>query len=198
VGDDDWLAPTYVSRCLEAFAEDSRLILVTTQMNYTAPNDVTYTHPYHGTALRSSDPIERLGEFVRLLVDGMAIDPLYGLVRRAPVAATSRRHVICEDQIFATKLLLMGPWGHVPEVLAHRHVANRPLPVLARRLGVPVWQAYFDTAVQCFEMLRVVEDADLTHSQRWLARLAVARTYVGRHYRKLSDRRPWLMRSPAP
>ena len=195
VGDDDWLAPTYVSRCLKAFADDSRLILVTTQMIYTGPDGVTYTHGYHGTALRSSDPIQRLWEFVTLLVNGMVIDPIYALVRREPVAAISRRNLICEDQVFATKLVLTGPWDHVPQVLAHRHVKKLPLPALARRLGVPVWQAYCDTGVQCLEMLRVVHHARLTPSQRRRARAAVAMMYLGRNYRKLTQRGRRLMRS---
>jgi glycosyltransferase involved in cell wall biosynthesis len=188
VGDDDWLAPRYVSRCLEAFANDSRLILVTTQMDYTGPDGVRYTHPYHGTALRSDDPIERLKEFAALLVYGMVIDPLYGLMRREPVVAIARRNHICEDQVFATKLLLMAPWDHVPEVLAHRHLRSLSLRALARRLDVPSWQAYFDTSVQCREMLRVVREADLTPSQRRRALATVAATYVGRHYRKLTHR----------
>src|SRR5438046_1239310 len=29
IGDDDWMAPDYVSRCLETFAEDERRVLVT-------------------------------------------------------------------------------------------------------------------------------------------------------------------------
>jgi glycosyltransferase involved in cell wall biosynthesis len=189
VGDDDWLAPTYVSRCLEAFAGDSRLVLVTTQMKYTGPDDASYTHAYHGSALRSDDPIKRLVEFSTLLVNGMVVDPLYALVRRERVAAISRRNSICEDQIFATKLLMTGPWGHVPEILAHRSVGKHPLPALARRLGVPVWQAYFDTSVQCVEMLRVIHDAKLTPSQRRRARIAVAMTYLGRSYRNLTHRR---------
>jgi glycosyltransferase involved in cell wall biosynthesis len=35
IGDDDWLAPQYVSRCVETLAGDPRLILVTTQIDYT-------------------------------------------------------------------------------------------------------------------------------------------------------------------
>ncbi len=104
------------------------------------------------------------------------------------VADIPRRNMLCEDEIFATKLLLTAPWGHVPEVLAHRLVTPIPLPALARRLGVPTWQAYFDTALQCRGMLRAVGDADLTPSQRRRARAAVARVYVGRHYRRWSHR----------
>ena len=56
VGDGDWLYPRYVSRCLEAFATDDRLILVTTQLAYRGPDGVTQTATYDGTALRFGRP----------------------------------------------------------------------------------------------------------------------------------------------
>jgi glycosyltransferase involved in cell wall biosynthesis len=188
MGDDDWLAPRYVSRCLEAFTDDSRLILVTTQINYTRPDGTTYTYPYCGTTLRSNDPIERLDEITSYLADGMPIDPLYGLMRRAPVATIARQKMIREDEVYAAKLALAGPWGHVPQVLMHRHLKYERLTVLARRLGVPVWQAYVPTALQCREMLRWIHNGDFTPLQRRRARVAVARMYVRRHYLTLTRR----------
>ena len=52
-----------------------------------------------------------------------------------------------EDQVFATKLALAGPWGHVPEVLARRHWKDEPASALARTLDVPAWQTHFRTAL---------------------------------------------------
>ena len=60
VGDDDWLAPNCVSRGLDAFAADDRLILVTSQLEYTGPDGLTQTATYDGTALGSDDPVTRL------------------------------------------------------------------------------------------------------------------------------------------
>jgi glycosyltransferase involved in cell wall biosynthesis len=59
IGDDDWLAPTYISRCLAEFADDSRLTLVTTQIDYVRPDGTTYTLRTPGTTFRSNDPIQR-------------------------------------------------------------------------------------------------------------------------------------------
>ena len=39
--------------------------------------------------------------------------------------------------MFATKLALAGPWGHVPEVLARRNWKDEPASVLARTLDLP-------------------------------------------------------------
>src|SRR5262249_14296295 len=91
LGDDDTLAPRYVSRCLEAFAEDSRLILVTTQINYSKPDGTTTpTSPLTSTVLESNDPVERFAAITEYLADGMMVDPLYGLIRREPVVSIVR------------------------------------------------------------------------------------------------------------
>jgi glycosyltransferase involved in cell wall biosynthesis len=189
VGDDDWLAPNCVSRCLEVFAADDRLILVTMGVAFVGADGVTATADYRGSALASDDPIERFTEMLRLLNDSyLLIDPLYGLMRRATVAAIPRRNMLREDQIFAAKMALAGPWGHVHEVLGRRGWRDETRPALARRLGVPVWTARAATALQGRELLRWLRDADLDPVQRRRARAAVARWYVGRQQRTMANR----------
>jgi glycosyltransferase involved in cell wall biosynthesis len=185
IGDTDRLAPDYVSRCLAAFAEDSQLILVTTQIRYIGPDGTTRTYPYFGDALRSTDPVDR---FCGFLSCGMALDPMYALIRREAVISIPRQNMIVEDEVYATKLAMVGPWGHIPEVLADRHYEPTRLSASARKLGVPAWQAYFSTTLQCQEMLRLIRDTDLTPSQRRRARAAVARMYIARHYRRVTHR----------
>lgn len=197
LGDDDWLAPSYISRCLDIFAEDSRLILVTTEINYIKQDGTTYTSPVCGTTLLSDDPIERFEMITSFLVNGMPIDPLYGLMRRAEVATIARRNMICEDEVFAAKLALAGPWGHLPQVLMHRHLRNDRLSVLARRLDVPVWQAYLPVVLQCREILCSIRNMGFTSFQLRRARIAVARMYLGRHYLKLTRRLEKLIRMAA-
>ena len=141
--------------CLREFAEDPRLILVTTQLTYAGPDGDTQTARYDGTALRSADPVDRFTELLRLLNEShLLIDPLYAMVRRAPVAAIPRRNMLHEDQVFAVKLALAGPWGHVPEVLAHRGWKHDRIKDIARRLDVPAWQSHFANTLQCREILR--------------------------------------------
>jgi glycosyltransferase involved in cell wall biosynthesis len=181
VGDDDWLDPRCVSRCLEAFATDDRLILVTNQMEYIGPDGRTETAAYDGPELGSDDPVTRFTEMLRLLHEShLLIDPLYGLFRRETVVRIERRNMLNEDQVFATRLALAGPWGHVPEVLARRNWKCEPLSILARQLDVPLWQAHFANTLQCREMLRWLDECDLDQQQRGRARLAVARMYTRR------------------
>jgi glycosyltransferase involved in cell wall biosynthesis len=195
VGDDDWLAPNYVSRCLAVFADDSRLTLVTTQIEYVRPDGTAYTLPYSSTAFRSDDPIQRFESLLAGLNDGsFAFDPLYGLTRRSTLTGIARRKVIREDEVFAAALALAGPWGHVPEVLARRKVSSNSLPALARRLGAPVWHAYVPTTVQSWELLRMLRAREMTQEQRWRARRAVGRFYVRQSYRTLRQRMGRLMK----
>ena len=187
ISDDDILEPRYVSRSLEAFSNDDRLVLVTTQISYTGDDGVSQTAAYEGAQLRSDNPLERFMEMLRLLNEShLMIDPLYALLRRTPVASISRRNMLREDEVFATKLALAGPWGHVAEVLAHRTRKQETLFALARRLGVPAWQAWFATTLQCYEIRRWVSDPrltpELTDRQRHEACAAVRAMWMRRQW----------------
>lgn len=181
IGDDDRLEPGFVTHCLEVFAADPRLILVTTGISYTGPGGEPASATYPGTALGSDDPVERLSEMLRLLnASHLLIDPLYGMVLREPVAALPRRNMLREDEVFATKLALAGPWGHTPEILAHRVWKHEPPGVIAPRLGVPAWQSHFANTLEAREMLRWLPEAGLSDEQRRRARAAVRDMYLTR------------------
>ncbi|MGJ6968205.1 glycosyltransferase family 2 protein [Streptosporangium sp. G11] len=181
VGDDDRLEPTCVSRSLQAFAEDDRLVLVTTQVAYTGPDGTVTTAPLGRSGLASDDPVERFAEMLRLLNEShLLIDPLYGTLRRDPLARIPRRNMLREDEVFAAKLALAGPWGHVPEVLAHRNWKHDSLSAIARRLDVPPWRARCSTLLQCAELFRWLRGAGLTADQHRRARAAVLGMYARR------------------
>lgn len=190
IGDDDWLAPGYLSRCLAVLAEDPRLILVTTQQLYVSPDGMSRTLPYCRTELRSPQPDVRFAEMLRLLTEShLLLDPLYGLMRLPVVRRIPRRNMLREDETFAAMLALAGPFGHVSEILARRR--TRPftrLPVIAERLDVPRWHARIATALQCRVLLHAVEQAGLDPGQRRRARAAVARLYLRRHLRTAINR----------
>ncbi|WP_043630994.1 glycosyltransferase family 2 protein [Nonomuraea candida] len=193
IGDDDRLDPACLSRAMAAFAADERLVLVTTQVAYTGPDGVTRTAAYDGEGLRSDDPLVRLGEWLRLLNESpLLMDPLYGLLRRAPATGIPRRNMLREDEIYATKLALAGPWGHVPEVLAHRTTGIERIGQVARKLDVPSWQSRLSNTLQLRELLRWVGDPErvpgLTPAQRRRARAAVVRMYARRQRRTVARR----------
>ncbi len=201
IGDDDRLEPDFASRCVKVFAEDPRLILVTTGISYTTPDGAVQTGGYPGAALGSDDPVDRFVEMLRLLnTSHLMTDPLYAMMRRDVVAAIPRRNILHEDEVFATKLALAGPWSHVPEVLAHRHWVDDPVPVLGRRLGVPMWQWRMRNGLQAIETLRWLRQAErtghleLTIEQRRRARAAVYRWYLTRQSKLVRRRSRKLIR----
>jgi hypothetical protein len=190
IGDDDWLAPDFASRTLECFAEDQRRLIVTTRIAYTGPDGVTSSdQSYDGAPMASPDPVERFAELMRLLNESyLLVDPLYAMVRREPVAAIPRRNMLREDEIFASKLALAGPWGHVPLILGGRKIKVERMRQLARRLEVPAWRAHLATTLQCQEMLRWVSQSELTSRQKRNARAAVCRMYLRRQARTCMHR----------
>jgi cellulose synthase/poly-beta-1,6-N-acetylglucosamine synthase-like glycosyltransferase len=191
IGDDDWLAPDFVSRTLECFVEDERRLIVTTQVAYTGPDGVTRSDTsYDGSRMASLDPVERLREIMRLLNESyLLVDPLYALVRREPVAAIPRRNMLREDEVFATKLALAGPWGHVPRLLARRNTkAPERMPQIARTLEVPGWQAHIATTLECREILGWIGQSEFTKDQKRQARTAVARMYLRRQNKTYARR----------
>jgi glycosyltransferase involved in cell wall biosynthesis len=184
IGDSDWIAPQYLTRLLDVYAHDDRLILVTSRLEYELESGERASAPYHGTELAADDPSVRFVEMLRLLNDSyLTIDPMYGLFRRSALLSVPRRNMMREDQIFAARYALAGPWAHVNDLLAGRGWTDDRRPQLARRLGVPAWQARMATVHQCRELLRSLDEADLEPAQRRRARAAIGRLYLGRKRR---------------
>ncbi|GIH91026.1 glycosyltransferase family 2 protein [Planobispora siamensis] len=180
-GDDDRLEPSCISRSLRPFAEDERLILVTSQTAYTDAGGVTRTMPYTGTGLGSDDPVTRMAEMMRLHTQTyLLLDPLYGVIRRALLTRIPRRNMLREDEVLAIKLALAGPWSHVPEILSHRNVHHRRLSALVPHLEVPRWTARFATTLQYREVLQWLPEAGLGPRDLRRARAVVLSMYVRR------------------
>src|SRR5690606_17721281 len=183
IGDDDWLTPTYVARCVAVLEEDPGLILVTTQQGHVGPDGTVLTARFDAGRLRSARAVDRFAEMLRLLNESpLLLDPLYGMLRRERVVRLPRPTMLFEDQVLAARLALAGPFGHVAEILSYRRTSPYPRPaVTATRLGVPRWQARVATTLQCRELLRAVREADLGPGDRRRAQRAVARMFVRRH-----------------
>ena len=184
IGDDDEIAPDYVSRCVEQFTDDPRLILVTTGLEYTEADGQTRSVRYDGVDLGSDDPAVRFAEMLRLLTESyLLLDPLYGLYHRERMATVPYKNMVRGDELFAAGIALAGPWGHVPDVLGHRHWDRIAGPRLTQLLGVPAWQARVSSLLLTRELLASVAGAELTAAQRRHAQTAILRLYGRRHQR---------------
>jgi glycosyltransferase involved in cell wall biosynthesis len=179
IGDDDAIEPDYVSRVLEEFAVDPRRVVVTTQIVYLdAEGAETLDTGHDPSALSSLDPVERFAEMLRLLTtDFTTIDPLYATIRR-DLATLPRRNMLREDQIFAARMSLAGPWGHVPLPLARRHWRDDSASQLARLLDVPGWHRHIRALLQCRELSHWVADSSLNPAQQARARTEILRFYA--------------------
>jgi glycosyltransferase involved in cell wall biosynthesis len=183
IGDTDEIVPSYVSRCVEMFTLNPKLILVTTQLAYITNEGNTETTRYEPTALGSDDPVARVSEMLKLLTQNyQLLDPLYGMARVGTVSKIVHDQMLRADEVYATKLALAGPWGHIPEILATRRW-NDPSPSqLAATLRVPVWKTRIRGILEARRMLEVIDEAGLAGDQRRRARAAVLRFYAGRHW----------------
>lgn len=189
LGDSDELRPTYVSRCVEVLERDPRLVLVTSQQEYIDAQGVSRTTRYEGTALGSSDPVDRFAEMLWLFTAGYALlDPMYGMFRRDALNRVRYDKLLRGDEIFAAKLALEGPWAHLPDVLSLRRRDTIPPRRLVRLLETPRWHAALWSSIQCRVLWTHVDHAALTPAQRRRAHAAIARLYLRRHARTAAHR----------
>ena len=159
IGDDDSLEPDYVSRVLDVFAEDERRVVVTTQIVYVDADG--RRDPRH--RLRPLGPgVGGPGRAVRR--DAAAADdrlraprpPLRDDASRARRPARGR-NMLREDEIFAARLALAGPWGHVPAPARAAATASRGhrRRTWRRLLGVPAWHRHARIAAAVPELSRL-------------------------------------------
>jgi len=123
-GDDDWLEPQYTERAVEALAGSVNAVLCTTVQQYYRgglPLPVKDPIPALG-AVDSNDPATRVRALLNLLYrGGLGIDPVYSLARRDATAQTGLQDSIRDgDFVYSCEMALLGPFVHVPELLAHR------------------------------------------------------------------------------
>jgi glycosyltransferase involved in cell wall biosynthesis len=189
IGDGDEISPNYVSRCLDLFDDDPRLILVNTRLGYVDELGQISSMGYDAKLLASDDPAVRFEEMLALLTRTyQLLDPLYGMARREVVATIPQDQVLKGDEVYAARLALAGPWGYVPELLGQRNW-NMVMPTrLAKVLEVPPSHARIMYLIQTRLLLKVVGQSTLTPAQRRRAQLAAIRLY-GRRHRVSSIRR---------
>jgi glycosyltransferase involved in cell wall biosynthesis len=182
IGDDDWLTPTFVRRCVEVFEGDPQLLVVTTRQGHVGPDGHVESTGYDRDELRSPRPLERFKGLLYVFTEShVDLDVLYGVLRPGPVAALPRPVVMNEDQVFAARLALAGPFGHIDEILSYRHAPPfGTRAATARRLGVPVWQARVPNLVMCRELSTAVQEIGFDPMELREARAAIRHFFVRR------------------
>ena len=178
LGDDDAIEPDYVSQVLDVFAQDERRVMVTTQIGYSTPRASRPRHGLRPVDAGVGDPVERFAGDAPA-AHGRLRAPSTRSTRRcaASVATLPRRNMLREDQIFAARLALAGPWGHVAAPLAGRPRHEGTASSLAGLLGVPGWHRHVRILLQCQELSHWVARSSLDPAQRRQARAEILSFY---------------------
>ena len=134
-GDDDWLEPEYAERVVATLDRVTGIRPLhdgSAVLPRRAAATVNDPVPMLG-GVDSTDAATRVRALLHLFQNGgrLGIDPVYSLVRRDVAAQTGLQGSIRDgDFVYSCEMALLGPFVHVPEVLAHR----RLLP--ASRMGI--------------------------------------------------------------
>jgi len=162
-GDDDWLEPEYVERAVAALeASPSSVLCTTIQQHHRdgRPLPINDPIPVLG-GVDSTDPADRVQALLRLFQHGghLGIDPVYSLVRRDVAARTRLQGSIRDgDFVYSCEVALLGPFLHVPEILANRRLPGdaRGTPTSKTLAGSPAWRRYVQREIS---ILQVAEAA---------------------------------------
>lgn len=132
MGDDDWLYPDYVQRCVEALDSAPDAVACTTFQEHVSPDGNRFYEEYTGPRVTGSDPIARFDRMLRFLTSPFTwIDPVYTMFRRSSMEASpGMRSSRFGDLMFSCELALAGPFVHVPALLCGRNWI--PIPTGSR------------------------------------------------------------------
>ena len=158
-GDDDWLEPQYAERVVAALEASPSSVLCTTVQQYYRD----------GRALPVNDPLPVLGG-VDSTDPWIASRPCSVSSRTAGTSAstpstrwsdgTSRRRrglqgsIRDGDFVYSCEMALLGPFVHVPEVLANRRLPGdaRGTPASKTLVGRPAWHRFVQREVAILQV----------------------------------------------
>jgi hypothetical protein len=191
LGAGDTLAPGYASACVAALDAEPDAVVVTTRFLYVCADGSTLDAGGHRGPY-DPDRVTRLRGILTLLNGGyLAIDPVYGMLRRSALERTALlRPQVFTDQLLTVELALAGTFSIVPQVLASRQHPRFLRPAeAARTYGVPPWRARFASVALCRSIAELIrDDRDLTPAQRSAALRTLAGFYAERHARNTRRR----------
>jgi glycosyltransferase involved in cell wall biosynthesis len=160
-GDDDWLEPSYAERVTGALAGDPSAVLCTTLQRFYRDDQPTGVNDAlnHFEGVDADDAINRLVQLLRILQSAgrFGIDPIYSLIRRDSLLQT--RLILPNrfgDFILSCEMALLGPFRHVPEVLANRRLpkSSPSTSQLQQFTDRRSWTRFIQREISLFEVSR--------------------------------------------
>lgn len=184
LGGDDWLEPTYTSRCVAALDADPGVISATTGFTMRHPDGAIRTDTFQGERLESERPSRRFARilwFIHAGPKGVMYEPLQSLLRREVLGRTGLiRTILNNDHMLVAELSLAGRFAHVPEVLFHRcfrapSTREEHIAKVLVGTGAGSRSPYLDMVRVLFS---IVEDGELSRRERLLCRAIASRFCV--------------------
>lgn len=133
LGDDDWLDPDYVSRCVEALDRDPTVVLASGEARYYAADQ--YVRTGSRLTLRQERAAARVSGYYATVSDNGVF---YGVIRRAALEQVPpMRNRMGDDWYLVAGLAFLGAVVCVEGVAVHRDLggATRSLANVARTAG---------------------------------------------------------------
>jgi glycosyltransferase involved in cell wall biosynthesis len=185
-GDDDWLEPDYLSKCVDYLDRHQDFIAVSTYIRYFDDEGNDFYAEYTGERLESSEAQRR---FSRMLwfarADYRYYDAHYSLYRRSALQKTHLlQYTYRPDALLAAELSLVGPVGHIAECLSHRRrvPSGYDDPALLYRRNNPGHEDELRPSLSglCANFNALLSDTALTASQKAVCRYAILRFFLAR------------------
>jgi len=190
-GCNDWWAPEYVERCVEALDANPSAILVTCYQEHFDGDGKRFYAEYKGKRVDSLKPHRRFCRMLWFLgASRYYLDPIYSMMRRSALLRTRLlRPMLHTDRVLAAELSLIGPFCHVPECLAARRIsAEVPLAEQARQFKVPIGGDKWVHMRRSWVMAADVMASPLTGAQKLYCLLALAKFHADGQARLLYRR----------
>jgi glycosyltransferase involved in cell wall biosynthesis len=205
-GDDDYLAPDYISLCVQELERDSSLALAGGLAAYHSGDGVVQRF---GNVIRADGrvPIARVLRYLLSVQENCIFCSAY---RRERLAACSLPNVLAGDWAWMSQVLLEGRSRVLPQAIVYREAGDSSsanLERIVRMFGVPAWHARHGwLSIPMNVANHVAGSAQPSRSllarallwpvlffplaiKRGAVELAVAMPFAGRLYRRLFSRR---------
>ena len=121
-GDDDWFDREYLEKSVAYLEDHPEFIAVTCYVKYSDDDGNEFYAEYTGERMESFDTARRFDRLLHLLVsDYRYSDTHYALYRASALKQTDLLpFVYGPDRVLSAQLVLVGPFGHIPECLFYR------------------------------------------------------------------------------
>ncbi len=186
IGDHDWVEADYAGRCADELDQQPEAVGVTTYIKYHLHDGSSRYVEYDEERLAAPQASRRFARFLWFLSQDYAwIDPIYTLFRRDVVMGSRRLRILPNpDYLLSAELTLLGPFHHLPELLAHRRrddASFTDMVALCRKLHPTRYEEMMPTLARDLRNFSdIVRGSDLSAIEQLRCQAALG-GYAARH-----------------